>query len=67
MDGSILVLADRLSRERSAALSREHEVRRTLADRGVVVTPGRPAIDVPSRIGLWLRELFARSHRVRFS
>lgn len=67
MDGSILILADRLSRERSAALSREHEFRRTLADRGVVVTPVRPANDVPSGIGVWLRELFAPSHRVRFS
>lgn len=67
MDGSILILADRLSRERSAALSREHEFRRTLADRGVVVTPARPANDVPSGIGVWLRELFTRSHRVRFS
>ena len=67
MDGSILILADRLSRERSAALLREHELRQTLADRGVVVTPGRPTIDAPSAIGAWLRELFTRSHRVRFS
>lgn len=67
MDGSILILADRLSRERSAALSREHQVRRLLADRGVVVAPGRPAIDLPSGVGVWLRELFTRSHRLRFS
>lgn len=67
MDGSILILADRLSRERSAALSREHQVRRLLADRGIVVRPERPAIDAPPGIGLWLRDVFARSHRVRFS
>lgn len=67
MDGSILILADRLSRERSAALLREHAIRRRLADRGVVVKPERPTIDVPAGIGLWLRGLFVQSHRPRFT
>lgn len=67
MDGSTLILADRLSRERSAALLREHAVRRTLADRGIVMKPERPTIDVPAGVGLWLRGLFARSRRLRFT
>ncbi|WP_127819547.1 hypothetical protein [Microbacterium sp. CPCC 204701] len=67
MDGSILILADRISRERSAALWREHDVWRTLVDRGIVVTPRRPTVDTPSGVGVWLRALFARSHRPRFT
>lgn len=67
MDGSILILADRISRERSAALYREHAIRGSLADRGVVVKPGRPTVDVVSAIGVWLRGLFAPAPRPRFS
>lgn len=67
MDGSILILADRISRERSAALYREHAIRRSLADRGIVVAPGRPTVDVASAIGVWLRGLFAPAQRPRFT
>ena len=65
MDASTLILADRLHRERSAELEREHEIRRTLADRGVIITPRRPTVDTPTVVGVWLRGLFARPRRPR--
>lgn len=67
MDGSILILADRISRERSAALYREHAIRRSLADRGITVAPIRPTVDVISAVGVWLRRLFAPAPRPRFT
>jgi len=66
MDGTILILADRLSRERTAALFQEYTIRRRLADRGIVITPARPVLDTITTVGVWFRELFAPRPRVRY-
>lgn len=66
MDGSTLILADRLSRERAAALDREHAIRRSLADRGIVVAPERPEAVRPVGVGMWFRRLFERPRQPRF-
>ena len=41
MDYSILTMADQLEHRRASALSRENELRRSLADRGVIIAPAR--------------------------
>ena len=43
MDGYALTFtADRLERERAAALNRENGILRSIADRGVVIAPESP-------------------------
>lgn len=66
MDISTLILADRLSRERAAALDREHAIKRTLADRGTLVTPERPQAVWPVGMGVWFRRHFAWPRQPRF-
>ncbi|MBW9092971.1 hypothetical protein JNB62_04675 [Microbacterium jejuense] len=67
MDATTLTLADRIHRERTAALYRDHERRRTVADRGVGITPARPEVHAHAGLGVWLREHFAAPRRPRFS
>lgn len=68
MDGSTLTFtADRLDRERAAALDREHEILRSIADRGATITPESPASHVITGIGVWFQHLFARPRQLRFS
>ena len=68
MDGSTLTFtADRLDRERAAALERENEILRSIADRGATVTPESPASHVIAGLGVWFRSHFARPRQLRFS
>jgi hypothetical protein len=68
MDGNSLTFtADRLNRERAVALDRENEILRSMADRGVVITPERPVVHVIAGVGVWFRSLFARPRQLRFS
>jgi len=67
MDATTPILADRLHRERTAALIREQQIRRSIADRGVQLTPESPSVHVHAGIGLWLREHFATPRRPRFA
>ncbi|MFE5410576.1 hypothetical protein [Microbacterium sp. NPDC056569] len=68
MDGSTLTFtADRLDRERAAALDRENEILRRIADRGATVTPESPASHVVAGLGVWFRNLFTRPRQLRFS
>ena len=68
MDGSTLTFtADRLDRERAAALNRENEILRSIADRGATVTPESPASHVVRGLGVWFRGLFTRPRQLRFS
>jgi hypothetical protein len=68
MDGNTLTFtADRLDRERAAALDRENEILRSIADRGVLITPERPVVDAIRGVGVWFRGLFARPAQLRFS
>lgn len=55
MDYSILTLADQLEHHRASALERENGLRRSLADRGVIIAPARPVIDALHTIGVWFR------------
>ena len=49
MDGYALTYtADRLDRERAAALDRENEILSSIADRGVVITPESPTAPSPT-------------------
>lgn len=68
MDGNTLTFtADRLDRERAAALDRENEIRRSIADRGVIITPERPIAHALAGVGVWFRSRFAGPRRLRFS
>ena len=68
MDGNTLTFtADRLNRERAAALNRENAILRSIADRGVVIAPERPVVDAIRDVGVWFRSLFARPAQLRFS
>ncbi|MGN6219014.1 MAG: hypothetical protein ACTHNQ_05890 [Microbacterium sp.] len=68
MDGiTTVTLADRVHRERTAELVREHEARRNIADRGVQLTPETPIAHAYVGLGLWLHEHFARPRRPRFA
>ncbi|MFD4957234.1 hypothetical protein [Microbacterium sp. NPDC058389] len=67
MDASTLTLADRIHRERTATLYREHENQLTIADRGVGLTPSRPEVHAHASLGVWLREHFAAPRRPLFS
>jgi hypothetical protein len=68
MDGNTLTFtADRLDRERAAALDRENEILRSIADRCVLITPERPVVDAIRGVGVWFRGLFARPAQLRFS
>ncbi|HKP08040.1 MAG TPA: hypothetical protein VJU58_12370 [Microbacterium sp.] len=68
MDGIALTFtADRLERERAAALDRENEILRSIADRGATITPESPASHVIAGLGVWFRNLFPRLRQLRFS
>ncbi|WP_203579722.1 hypothetical protein [Microbacterium hibisci] len=68
MDGySLTFTADRLDRERAAALNRENEILRSIADRGVTIGPESPTAHVGARVGVWIRDLFAGPRPVRFA
>ncbi|MBD3941617.1 hypothetical protein IF188_07910 [Microbacterium sp. NEAU-LLC] len=67
MDATTPILADRLHRERTAALIREQQIRRSIADRGPQLTPERPGAPAHTGIGLWLREHFATPQRPRYA
>lgn len=68
MDGYALTYtADRLDRERAAALDRENEILRSIADRGVVITPESPTAHAVAGIGVWFRSLLPRPRQLRFS
>lgn len=68
MDGNTLTFtADRLDRERAAALDRENEILRSVADRGVTITPESPTAHVIAGVGVWFRSLFTRPRQLRFS
>ncbi|MET0735916.1 MAG: hypothetical protein ABWY55_09790 [Microbacterium sp.] len=55
MDYSILTMADQLEKQRASALARENELRRSVVDRGNVITPARPVVDMLHGLGAWLR------------
>jgi hypothetical protein len=68
MEGNALVFAaDRLHRERTAGLEREHAIRRSIADRGMTITPLSPAGHTIAGVGVWFRSLFMRQRPLRFS
>jgi hypothetical protein len=68
MEGNALVFAaDRLHRERTAGLEREHAILRSIADRGVTITPVSPAGRAVAGVGVWFRGLVVRPRRLRFS
>ncbi|MFK4805008.1 hypothetical protein ACI3KX_04025 [Microbacterium sp. ZW CA_36] len=68
MDGNTLTFtADRLDRERAASLNRENEILRSIADRGVTITPASPTVHAVAGVGVWFRNLFTRPRRLRFS
>ena len=68
MDASSLTFAaDRLNRERAAALDRENEILRSIADRGVGITPESPAGRVGAGLGVWFRNVFRMPRRPRFA
>ncbi|MFC8681561.1 hypothetical protein ACFT30_08565 [Microbacterium ureisolvens] len=68
MDGSTLTFtADRLDRERAAALDRENEILRSVADRGVTISPESPTAHVAAGVGVWFRHLFTRPRQARFA
>ena len=68
MEGNALVFAaDRLHRERTAGLEREHAIRRSIADRGVTIAPVSPAGRAVADVGVWVRSLFTGQRRLRFS
>jgi hypothetical protein len=45
--------ADRLDHQRAATLNRELEVRRSILDRGITITPGRPEVTPLHAVGVW--------------
>ncbi len=47
--------ADRLDHQRATALNRENEVRRSILDRGVTITPVRPDVTPLHAVGVWFR------------
>ena len=47
--------ADRLGHQRATAMSREIELRRSILDRGVTVTPARPEVTPLQAVGIWFR------------
>lgn len=68
MDGSLLIFtAERLNRERAAALDREIRILRSIADRGVGLAPDRPTVHVIAGIGVWLRSRVPSPLRLRVS
>jgi len=68
MDGNTLTYtADRLDRERAAALDRENEMLRSIADRGVTITPESPTAHAITGVGVWFRSLFTRPRQPRFA
>ena len=48
-------VADRLEHRRAAALDRENEMLRSMADRGVGVAPARPVVETLHALGVWFR------------
>ncbi len=68
MDGNTLTFtADRLNRERAAALDRENRILRSMADRGVTITPERPIAHAVAGVGVWFRTLLSRPRPLRFA
>jgi hypothetical protein len=68
MDGYALTFtADRLERERAAALNRENGILRSIADRGVVIAPESPTAHAVAGIGVWFRSLLTRPRSLRFA
>ncbi len=65
MDSYSTSVAARLDQHRAAALTREVEMRRSIADRGAAITPARPVVDAVRDLGIWLRGLV--TPRIRFS
>jgi len=47
--------ADRLEHQRSTALDREIELRRSILDRGNTITPIRPEATPLHAVGVWFR------------
>lgn len=59
-------VADRLERNRAAALIREIELRRRILDRGPTIVPAHPAASPLNAVGIWFRNLRGAA-RVRIS
>lgn len=59
-------VADRLERNRAAALIREIELRRRILDRGATIIPERPAVSPLNVLGIWFRSRGGAA-RVRIS
>ncbi len=55
MDYCTYTVADRLEHQRAAALDRENELLRSMADRGISIAPARPVVDALHAIGVWFR------------
>ena len=64
MDYSILTMADQLEHRRASALSRENELRRSLADRGVIIAPARPVLDALHNLGVWFQRPARNAARI---
>jgi hypothetical protein len=47
--------ADRLEHQRATALNREIELRRSILDRGITITPNRPDVTPLHAVGVWFR------------
>ena len=60
MDLSILTMADRLEHHRAADLDRENELLRSIADRGITLSPAHPVVDAVHDFGVWLRNALTR-------
>ncbi|WP_404433465.1 hypothetical protein LG299_03190 [Microbacterium lacus] len=67
MDYLILTMAERLEHDRASALSRENELRRSIADRGVTVTPVRPVLDAIHTLGVWFQRPARSAARIRIA
>lgn len=57
MDLHTTVVAERLNAQRASALEREIARRRSIADRGTIITPERPVINALKGFGVWLRDV----------
>ena len=66
MDYFTYTVADRLEHQRAAALDRENMLIRSIADRGVTISPTRPVVDALRAIGVWFRAT-RRTSRLRIA
>jgi hypothetical protein len=62
----ITYVADRLDRNRAAALDRDLELQRRIRDRGITIAPARPAVHPLNALGVWVRS-HRSAQRVRVS